>query len=161
MLEYETALENYNNETALKKKAFDQNKKMQIASAIISGALAVVNGLAMAPFIPVGIVAAASAAITAGINIAKIASSQFQGGGSPPQKPVLASAAAAGLSGSGSGGGGSGSGGNFSAPSFYKLGQGGGFEGGKMAQRVYVLESDITKTQKGIQRVETRATTTL
>lgn len=162
MAEYEMALEKYNFDTAIKKKAFDQNKKMQIASAIISGALAVVNGLAMQPFIPLGIISAATAAITAGISIAKINATQFQDSGSPPQKPVLANPAAAGLSSGGSSGGGSGGGGgNFSAPSFYKLGQGGPNGGGGMSQRVYVLESDITKTQKGIQRVETRATTTL
>jgi hypothetical protein len=160
MAEYEMALEKYNFDLSVKKKAFDTNKKMQIASAIISGALAVINGLAMQPFIPLGIISAATAAITAGISIAKISATQFQDTGSPPQKPVLANPAAAGLSG-GASTGSSGGSSNFSAPSFYKLGQGGANGGGGQSQRVYVLESDITKTQKGIQRVETRATTTL
>jgi hypothetical protein len=56
------------------------------------------------------------------------------------------------------GGGGS----TLLAPQFYKLGQGGaGGDGGGMGQRVYVLESDITRVQRGVSLVETRATTRL
>lgn len=160
MAEYDMAIEKYNFDLKIKKKAFETNKKMQIASAIISGALAVVNGLSMQPFIPLGIISAATAAITTGISVAKISSTQFQDTGSPPQKPTLANPAAAGLGG-GSSTGSSGGGGNFSAPQFYKLGQGGANGGSGSAQRVYVLESDITKTQKGVQRVETRSTMSL
>lgn len=170
--EYDIALEKYEFDLSMKKKAFEQNKKMQLASAIISGALAVVNGLATQPFLPAGVIAAASAAITAGINVAKIKSTQFQDSGSPPQKPVMANPAAAGLSaamGSSTGtsntnvGSNNNNNGNnnFSAPSFYRLGQGGFVPNVGGDKRVYVLESDITKIQKGVQRVETRATTTL
>lgn len=162
MAEYQIALEKYNFDLAIKKKAFEQNKKMQLASAIISAALAVVNGLATAPFIPLGVIAAATAAITGAISIAKIASTKFEDSGSPPQKPVLASAAAAGLS---FGGGANNTGqGGPQAPAFFRLGQGGPNtqtdQSGK-SQRVYVLESDITGTQNRVSVIESRASQTL
>jgi hypothetical protein len=162
MAEYNILLEKYNFDLAIKKKAFETNKKMMMAQAVISAALAVVNGLATAPFIPLGIISAATAAVVGIANIAKIASSKFEDPGSPPQKPVLANAAAAGLS---FGGGANNTGQNGpQAPAFFKLGQGGpntqADQSGK-DQRVYVLESDITGVQNKVSVIESRAAQTL
>jgi hypothetical protein len=167
--EYTTKLALYEFNKEIKSKEFKRNKAFQLGGAVMDTASAVMKSLASAPLAigvipnPVGI-ASMVAVIAAGIaNIAKIANTKEGDAGAPPKPPILSTApVASGGSGGGSGGGGgSGSGGNFSAPTFYKLGQGGSNMGGGMAQRVYVLESDITRTQKGIQRVETRATTTL
>jgi hypothetical protein len=166
MAEYKIKLEMYKVDKDLKHKEFVRNKRMAIASAIISGAMAVMNMLTMPPP-PVGIAMAAAAAITTGINIAKIKSQTEDSGGGEPAPPIPvalpSSIATSSGSGGGSGGGGMGGGGStLLAPQFYKLGQGGaGGDGGGMGQRVYVLESDITRVQRGVSLVETRATTKL
>lgn len=59
---------------AEKLKQFQAQKDAATAQAIISGALAVANGLATVPFIPAGLIAAGSAAAAAGIQIAAIQS---------------------------------------------------------------------------------------
>jgi len=154
MKEYQIKLKQYNDNMAIKKKEFENNKKMAIASALIQGALGVVNALSATPFMPMAIIGMALATITTGLSIAKIASQKFDGGGSPPTPPALPSANGGGVSGAGGGGAN-----NFSAPQFYKLGQGGG--GIPAPQKVIVTETDITKTQKNVQKIETRATQSL
>lgn len=66
---------------ALRKKEFERQKKFQKAQAIISGALAVTNALATAPFIPVGLAAAIAAGIEVAFQLAKIEESTFRKGG--------------------------------------------------------------------------------
>ena len=62
----------------LQKEAFEKNKKLQIASALMSGAGAVINALNTQPFW-LGIVMAALASILVGIQVANIKSQEFVG----------------------------------------------------------------------------------
>lgn len=130
-------------ELEVKKKAFDQDKAIRIAQAVMSTAQAVISGLA-APF-PMNIVMPAIAAAVGAAQIAVISSQSFnsRSGVSP--------------------------GGGISAPSggaqpqpssFFGLGQKNLNEGGgKMGdQRVYVVESDISSTQGRMAKIRERAT---
>lgn len=62
----------------LQKEAFEKNKKLQIASALMSGAGAVINALNTQPFW-LGIVMAALASILVGIQVANIKKQEFVG----------------------------------------------------------------------------------
>ena len=88
-------------ELDLKKKQFAFNKKMQIGGAIMDTAKAITAAIAANPFpsptLPVSI---ALASITGAAQIAKIASTKFDGGGGTPQASV------GGVGGGGGGGGG-------------------------------------------------------
>jgi tape measure domain-containing protein len=64
------------------RKGFESAKAFNIAAAVMSTAAAVMNALATVQPYPLAIVAAASAAATGVIQIAKIASTSFGGGGS-------------------------------------------------------------------------------
>lgn len=106
---YELELKEYNANTEIKKKAFEQDKKMKIAQAVIStitGAISAVTGMIQAIPGPIGIIlgVAAGLAVTAAgvIQVAKIKNTQFEAG-SPPSPPNLAvpsANAGGGLSGS-------------------------------------------------------------
>ena len=94
--EYQLKVSAYNRETEIKKKAFDQDRKMKIATAIIntvSGALAAVTGMIAAIPGPGGIIAGAlaGAAVAAlgAIQIAQIRNTKFDAG-TPPEPPSLA-----------------------------------------------------------------------
>lgn len=60
------------------KQQFDVNKGFSIASALISGAVAVVNASASIPYIPVGLAASIAAATATTAAVAKIAATKFQ-----------------------------------------------------------------------------------
>jgi hypothetical protein len=137
-------------EEKIRKKAFKINKAFQLATAVSNTALAVTSALANPPgppaTIPLGILAGALGAV----QIAKIAATTYQ-------NPVSSSG------GLPSAGGGVGDGGVPSIPtpatpsSFALFGTGGSFNQagavdntGVGAQRVYVLESDITNTQNRV-----------
>jgi len=92
---YELELQEYNNNTKIKKKAFEQDKKMKIAQAIIStitGAIAAVTGMISAIPGPVGIIlgVVAGLAVTAAgvLQVAKIQNTTFDAG-TPPSPPTL------------------------------------------------------------------------
>jgi hypothetical protein len=77
-------------EEALLKKQFEQNKKAQLAAAIINAAQAQVSILAQYPKFDGGfamVAAMAGAAITSAMAIGKITSASFSGGGSTPDSP--------------------------------------------------------------------------
>jgi len=77
-------------EEVLLKKQFEQNKKAQLAAAIINAAQAQVSILAQYPKFDGGfamVAAMAGAAITSAMAIGKIASTSFSGGGSSPDSP--------------------------------------------------------------------------
>lgn len=147
--EYQIKLKAYNEETAIKKKAFEQNQKLAIATALIQGAVGIVSALG-APF-PLSIVAAALAAVTTVLSIAKIKATKFDGGGSPPQPPSLESASAStGVPTTGS----DNSGGKPKLNDFSLFGTAGKANnlGGKPEPiRAVVLESDITTSQKRVE----------
>jgi len=90
---YELELAEYNNTTKIKKKAFEQDKKMKIAMAIIStitGAISAVTGMIQAIPGPVGIIlgVVAGLAVTAAgvLQVAKIKNTTFDAG-TPPSPP--------------------------------------------------------------------------
>jgi hypothetical protein len=146
-------------EIAAAKKQFQVNKAMQLGMAVIDGFKSITTSLAQAPIAigpipnPAGIASLAFAAITTAANIAKIAASKFEGGGTPtaPSPPSV---------GGGAGDGGSSAASNFQPAQFFGLGQGemtpGGPNGGM--QRVYVTETDISSTQNRVRVIEDRAT---
>ena len=93
--EYNLKLANYNRETEIKKKAFEQDKKLKIATAIIqtiSGVLAAVTGMISAIPGPGGIIAGAIAGVAVAalgaIQIAQISKTKFDAG-SPPAAPNI------------------------------------------------------------------------
>ena len=147
-------------EMAAAKKQFQVNKAMQLGMAVIDGFKSITTSLAQSPVAigpipnPAGIASLAFAAITTAANIAKIAASKFEGGGTPtaPTPP--------GMGGGGAGGGEGSAASNFQPAQFFGLGQGemtpGGANGGM--QRVYVTETDITSTQNKVKVIEDRAT---
>lgn len=65
-------------EMALKRKQFNRDKAFNIANAIMTGAQAVLNGLATQPLVPVGIIMAAMAGALTGIQVATISKQQFK-----------------------------------------------------------------------------------
>lgn len=92
---YELELQEYNNNTKIKRKAFEQDKKMKIAQAVIStitGAIAAVTGMISAIPGPVGIIlgVVAGLAVTAAgvLQVAKIKNTTFEAG-TPPSPPSL------------------------------------------------------------------------
>lgn len=130
---------------AARKKGFERSKKIQLVMAIITGIQGVMAaftaGSSMGPAgVVMGPVMAALAAVTAGINVAKIASMKYEGGGA------------------GGGGGASvpsGGGGGGATPSFNIVGQGGTnqiLEGlNQKPTKSYVVSTEVT-TQQSLDR---------
>jgi hypothetical protein len=139
------------------KKQFNINKALQLSTAGITGVQSVMEAYKNGMKNPVpllgpatGIIYASMAGITSAVNIAKIASSKFNpgGGGGVPSGSV---------------------GGVPSAPStppqfqptqFFGLGQTKQSEGGANgggSTKVYVTETDISKTQNKVKVIEDRA----
>lgn len=154
--EYEIKLAQYNQNIAIKKKEFENGKKLAIAMALISGAVAAVNALSAAPFFPMAIIGLAMATITTVLSVAKIASQKFDSGGSPPKPPTIQSAA--GSSGIGNSSSSSPDQTKFLTPGLQKVGGNQGqFNGVGTGQisgkpnedtkKVYVVADDISKQQ--------------
>lgn len=81
--EYEKGVTNINKNAdnklkAAQKEAFERDKKLQIAMALISGGMAFVKALASG-FFPVNLVFAAATAVATGLQIAAIKRQQFSG----------------------------------------------------------------------------------
>lgn len=135
----------------LKKKQFKVDKAFNIVRATIDGVRSVQAALTQSP--PASYIMAAINGVMAAANIAKIASSKFEGGetsgGSTPTTSVPSSASIATPPASS----------NFVAPQFFGLGQGSSSD--KKINKVVVVETDITKTQKNVNKIETRATQSL
>lgn len=62
----------------LAEQQFNSNKAFSIASALISGAVAVINASASTPYLPVGLAASIAASAATAASVAKIASTKFQ-----------------------------------------------------------------------------------
>lgn len=66
----------------LNKEYAEKQRKQDIKTAIVAGSLAILNALATTkPFFPLGLIAAASAAVTTGIQIATIKNTKYASGG--------------------------------------------------------------------------------
>lgn len=73
--------QNEKKQEQLAKKRRQQEKKNALTQAIISGALAIANGLATQPFMPVGIAMGALAATLTAVQVALISKQKFAQGG--------------------------------------------------------------------------------
>jgi hypothetical protein len=162
-------------ERAARRKAFNDEKKLRMASAGMAMAQAILNGLATQPLVPLGIIMAALAAVTGGIQLSNIKNQQFtaaRGGVVPgsgpshidsvpsmlaPGEMVINSQSASmfpqTLSQINQMGGGI-----ALTPDIPQKTTSGGnqkvYQENKEAQRVYVLETDITRSQKRVTRIE-------
>jgi hypothetical protein len=170
-------------ELAAAKQQFKVNKALQLAQATVDGFKAVVSTFASTPGGPIikGIAAGAAAAMAA-TNIAKIASSQFEAPAAIPtaadikEPPITTPTLSAGPSTTIGSIGGT-VGGGASPANVPVVPQGQVFNQGiinrqvstdssgniipiaqQQAQRVYVVESDITSTQNKVSVIESKAT---
>jgi hypothetical protein len=137
-------------EEKIRKASFERNKKLQIAAAVIQGIQGVMAaftaGSSMGPAgVVMGPLMAALAAVAAASNVAKIASTQYEGGGTPTASvPDMSSASAemAGFSQS-----------NSQVTQLNPDGTTGDQPQNQQIQ-VVVLESDITGTQNDLAKVD-------
>jgi hypothetical protein len=151
---------------AIRKKAFEDDKKAKIAQATIAGLMGAVTAftgaMQLGPIagpIVGGILAGAVAALTA-VNISKIQSQQYSGGGGGAS--AGGGASIGGLGGATAGG--------SAVPSFNLFGQGNnanttnasapvmGGNQGPMVVKAVVVESDITNSQANVARYNESAT---
>ena len=85
----------------IREKAFNRNKAIQLGLAAIDGFKAITTSLAQSPIAfgpvpnPAGIASLAFAALTTGINIAKIAATKYKGSAQKPTVPNAAGGATA------------------------------------------------------------------
>lgn len=149
---YQIELKSYKREHELRKKAFKQQKAMQIVQAVIGTAQGVVAALSE-PFFPLMIARMAMSAATGAAQIAVIASQKMPDDGGPPSAPSTATPNMP----------------NLStpdtqqqnvpqAPNFFGLGQNNLLTGGGSDQRVFVVESDISATQGRVAKIRDRST---
>lgn len=131
-------------EEVILRKQFETNKKMQIASAIINGALAITNIIATVPKADFGIATAvmlvASASAMAA-SIAKIASTKFEGGGGGGSVDIPNITAPP----------------ETSAPSIQNQSLLGNDQSTQAGTKVFVTESDIKKVTGRVSVIENQA----
>ncbi len=166
MQDYNLKLLAYNKETEIKKKAFEQDKKLKIAQTVIAtitGVVSAVTGMIQAVPGPVGIVLGALAGIAVAamgaIQVAQINKQKFDAG-SPPQAPTLTPPSDV-----SSGAGGGNGGGAQAGPNLYAAGQGdvntgqGGPNGQRQSQpqKVYVVSQEVTSSQNMNAVIERRS----
>ena len=77
-------------QTAIERKAFEQNKKIQLASAVINGMAAIQSGYATQPFMPLGLAMGTLAVAMTAMQIKAIKSQTFQGGEQSVSAPPAA-----------------------------------------------------------------------
>jgi len=136
-------------EIKIRKKQFEVDKAFSIARATIDGIRSVQAALTVPP--PAGQILAGLNAALAAANIAKIASTQFDGGGATGGSPSISA---------GSGGGGSTPQINASAPSYQSLtnlNSQGGVTGRETVVKAEVVETQATSTQKRVARLKKQA----
>lgn len=160
--EYELKLAEYNRSTAIKKKAFEQDKKMKIAQTVIStitGAMSALTGMISSIPGPVGIIlgalSAAAVVATGAIQIAAINKQKFDAG-TPPQAPKISTPSSDIAT--------EGNGGPKDAPNLYSIsgdvntGQGGSTK--KTANepiKAYVVSQEVTSSQNMNEVIERRS----
>lgn len=151
-----------------KKKAFESEKKLRIASTIISGIMgalqAFTGAMQLGPIagpIVGGILAGLVVATTA-VTVSNISKQKFDGGAAPltpinvPETTVPDGAGGAGAIGGGSGGGITSFNPTLTGAPAGSTPTGGG--GAQPPVRVYVVESDITGAQRSVSVAESNAT---
>jgi hypothetical protein len=144
-------------EEVILKRQFEQQKKMQLAMAVINGAQAIVSILAQYPKFDGGFAMAAALAgsvIATATSLATIASSSFEGGGTAPDAPDTNS-----LTGGGTGG--------MATPNASLFGSNnnlnnvGAPQDGQQGQNITVTaivsETEMTSTQDRVNRIKRNA----
>ena len=152
MQEYELKKQEYDKNTVIKKKAFEQDKNLKIATTVIStitGAMSAFSSLAGIAIVGPALGALAAAAVVAmgAVQVAAIRKQKFDAG-SPPAAPKLTLPSTSDV------GGGRG-GGAQQGPELYRAGQGdintgqGGPNGQRQGQpqKVYVVSQEVTSSQ--------------
>jgi hypothetical protein len=160
--ELEAAKGNDKKQEEIRKKAFERQKKLNIAAAFINGAQAVLQAIAQfgPPPSPAGILGIAAATLITGAQVAKIRSQKYSGGGGS-EGASLSSGGSAPIGGSEAvrSGAQTGSGltqfnqdlvGTPNTSSSESRESGG-------SQRFYVLESDISSVQRRVSVAESLA----
>lgn len=133
------------------KRQFQINKALQLGLAVMDGYKAITASLAQAPVAigpipnPAGIASLAFAATTAALNIAKIASATYGGSGSSSTGTTAPNIGSA-TEGAGN-----------TTPNITPIQAGSTFLNPE-PQKVFVVESDITDTQKGVKAIVAEAT---
>lgn len=153
---YKVSLELFNKEEKLRERAFKANKAIQIVQAVIGTAQGIIAALAEPGGFPLMIARMVLAATTGAIQIGVIASQQFPKG-EAPSAPSPISVPEPNLPDQNTNVQGPDR--SFQAAQFFGL-------GGKQAQdsnsmmyqKVYVVESDITQSQRQVNVIEERAT---
>jgi len=145
----------------IQKKQFNRTKALGIAEAVINTAASIAKTLGTLG-IPAGIPASIVAAVMGGLQIAKIATTQFKGDSGGSGGGGAASVAAPSMASAPTLGGGSNSllrsQQQLRANKLNSIGSGTGNVNVQMEPiRVHVLESDITKAQSNVSTVQTRA----
>tara|TARA_R110000823_G_scaffold107788_2_gene226764 strand:+ start:4579 stop:6870 length:2292 start_codon:yes stop_codon:yes gene_type:complete len=142
-------------EEKIRKASFKRQKALQLGMAVIDGFKAITSSLAQSPIAigpipnPAGIASLAFAGITSAVNIAKIASSKYEGGGSKPTTPTVPSL-----------GGGAGAGasafsiGDNTSSTQTNLNADGTQSGGSGQTQVVVVETDITMAVNNVAQIE-------
>ena len=144
-------------EEVILKRQFEQQKKMQLAMAVINGAQAIVSILAQYPKFDGGFsmaTALAGSVIATATSLATIASSSFEGGGTAPDAPDTNS-----LTGGGTGG--------MATPNASLFGSNnnlnnvGAPQDGQQGQNITVTaivsETEMTSTQDRVNRIKRNA----
>ena len=155
------AIDKSNRELA--EKQFKRQKALNIVNAVISGAQAVLSAISQfgPPPSPAGIAGIVAAGIITAAQIAAISKQKFDGGSTgvtsvtTPTIPDTTSASSSPISSASSGGFTGFNEGLLGSP-----GEGAGATGTLLnngSQRVYILESDITSTQKRVETLESNA----
>lgn len=150
-----------------KKKAFESDKKLKIAQAIISGAQGAVSAftgaMQLGPIAGpiVGAILAAAVGVTTGIQVAAIKATKFDSGASIPSASTgggVGGVGGAAAIADATGGGFTGFNDTLTGTPTGGAGQNPGVNiSDSMNQRVYVVESDITNTQNRVQVLENGA----
>jgi hypothetical protein len=146
-----------NQENALKKKAFEADKKLRIAQAVISGAQGAIAAFASAQVLPppagqiVGAIGAAAVAALTAVNVNRIKATQFEGSPNVSANPAPSTSPSLGS-------GGISSASNTTPSSVALFGTAGRNQslGGTTPTLVqaYVLESDITASQRRVRNIK-------
>jgi hypothetical protein len=137
-------------EEALAKKQFAINKKLQFAGAVIDAGKAILTSLANSPVAigpvpnPIGIASLAFVSLASAANLAKIASTKFEGGSTAPDTPLPSL------------GGGGGGGDNGAQPAQFNplAAQFVNNRPDQYLPRAYVLAGDVASQQEVRENVE-------
>jgi hypothetical protein len=144
-------------EEKILKQQFEQQKKMQLAMAVINGAQAIVSILAQYPKFDGGFAMAAALAgsvIATATSLATIASSSFEGGGAAPAAPDTNS-----LTGNSTGGMATPSVSLFGSPNNLNNvgGEGAQQQNNNITVTAIVSETEMTNTQDRVNRIKRNA----